>query len=208
MFALSGTHRSGKTTLAKAVAAKLDIPFVEMNVAQVFTDLGISPKSHMDFKDRLFVQGKILRHMEIKLGLAASSVHNGVYITDRSPYDVLGYTMADVQRDTLDDALRHKMAAQIQLARHITASNLLGIITVPSFPNPPEDPKSAQACPFYMDHVAICIQSCLHSYPTTQLMAMIIESVSLDERVAELVEVLQPIVEGVNRSKLWTPGQK
>lgn len=208
MFAMSGTHRSGKSSLAKAVAAKLDIPYIDADVASVFTEIGISPKAALPFTERLGVQKEILRHMEVKLGLARTSAHNGVFITDRSPYDVLGYTMADIQRDTLDDDMRLEIVRQVQQARRIVTANLLGVITVPSFPNPPESPTSAQACPFYMDHVAICIEACIHSYPTPHLMAMTVESAGLEERIAEVVEVLTPIVQRVNRSAIWTPGQK
>ncbi len=208
MFAMSGTHRSGKSSLAKAAAAKLDIPYIDADVASVFAELKISPKEALPFGRRLGVQGMILRHMETKLALAKTSSHNGVFITDRSPYDVLGYTMADVQRDTLDDDMRYEIGRQIRLAQEIVASNLLGIITVPSFPNPPEADTSAQACPFYMDHVAVCIQACMNSYPVPHLMAMVVESSGLEERIAEVVGTLEPIVQRINRSAIWTPGQK
>lgn len=208
MFALSGPHRSGKSTLAKAVSEKLDIPYIDADVASVFRDQGLSAKDKLPFSRRLEIQGKILEHLDVKMALAKTSSYQGVFIIDRSPYDVLGYTMADVQRDTLDDPMRHEMVRQVRLAQRIVASTLLGVITVPSFPNPPEDDKSAQACPFYMDHVAICIQSCIHSYPVPDLMGMTVESLGLEERITEMVETLGPIVQRVSRSVLWTPGQK
>lgn len=211
MFALTGAHRSGKTTLAKAAAEKLDIPFVDMAVSQVFADNGLNPKASYPFDVRLNIQGLILDHMDVKLQLASTSSPMGLFIADRSPFDVLGYTMADIQRDTMNHDLRLEAARQIAQARRTVESTLAGIILTPTLAAPPEAETSAQACPFYMDHVAICIQSAMVSYATPNLMAMTIESSGLEERIAEVVEVLQPIVDrvlGTKEVKLWTPGQK
>ena len=44
MIGLVGSHRTGKTTLARAFAEDSGIPFVETSTAEVFRRLGYDPK--------------------------------------------------------------------------------------------------------------------------------------------------------------------
>lgn len=91
MICLSGSHRVGKTTLAKAYALKFDIPFVETSASAVFKSMGLDPAVTYDFSTRLTVQEEILKVFEaIYAKYAAKEA-----ITDRSPLDLLGYTLAE-----------------------------------------------------------------------------------------------------------------
>lgn len=155
MLALAGAHRSGKTTLARALAAAAKVEFLETKVSGVFANLGIDPKADLPFDQRLFVQNEILRSLEVQYALRKGSV----FIADRSPLDVLGYTMAEIRRDTLDDAGRERVYDHVRYATKIIKDNLHGIALVRPLPNQVTGPGKAQACPLYMDHVYVCIQT-------------------------------------------------
>lgn len=103
---LCGSHRTGKTTTADTLAAELDIPFVETTTSAVFAEHGVSPSSPMDFDARLWIQDKILTAAE-----EIWSQHRH-FITDRTPLDMLAYTLADIQGRTQVDfeTLQHYVA--------------------------------------------------------------------------------------------------
>jgi len=92
---LCGAHRTGKTTLAIALAARLNIPFVRTTTSQVFAKLGLNPAEPMDFPTRLFVQNHVL-------GAAEQIWHDSStpFISDRTPIDMIAYTLADIQGKT------------------------------------------------------------------------------------------------------------
>jgi len=105
---LCGGHRTGKTTTAGAAGQKLDIPFVKTTTSHVFQENGLDPAAPMPFSARLDIQYRIVT--------AAESVwraESGAFITDRTPIDMMAYTLGDIRGDTevdanaLDDYLSH-----------------------------------------------------------------------------------------------------
>lgn len=97
MIGLCGAHRTGKTSLARAFSSQNVIPFVQTDVSGVFKALGFDPKEDYDFKLRMFIQNRILDATE---SVYKKGGHQ--FITDRTPLDMLAYTMADIQRANLD----------------------------------------------------------------------------------------------------------
>ncbi len=91
---LCGSHRTGKTTTAKKLAHDNDIPFVETTTSAVFAEHGLKPSSPMDFSTRLWIQDKVLA--------AAEEIwaQHRQFITDRTPLDMLAYTLGDIQGRT------------------------------------------------------------------------------------------------------------
>ena len=92
---LCGAHRTGKTTLAIALANRLNIPFVRTTTSQVFAQLGLDPAESMDFKTRLFVQNHVLDAAEQIWRNSATP-----FISDRTPIDMIAYTIGDIQGKT------------------------------------------------------------------------------------------------------------
>ncbi len=86
---ICGTHRTGKTTLAKKLSEKLGIPFVPSNVADIFKSLGLDPHEQYDFKTTMDNQRSILNHC-LEKWIKHSDVS---FVTDRTPIDLIGYMM-------------------------------------------------------------------------------------------------------------------
>lgn len=108
---LCGAHRTGKTTLAKAWARHSSLEMVETTTSAIFTQHGINPAQPMDFATRLWIQDKILTAAE-----EIWRAHATNFITDRTPLDMLAYTLADVRGDSAvdDQQLSHYMTRCFQ----------------------------------------------------------------------------------------------
>lgn len=93
---LCGSHRTGKTTLAKTLAEELHLPFIQTQIQQVFEQLGLDPAAKMDFNTRLEVQEYILISTK-QIWQAAPSA----FVTDRTPIDFMAYLLGDIQGETV-----------------------------------------------------------------------------------------------------------
>ncbi len=88
---LWGAHRVGKTTLAKLFSEKHGIALLQTRVSDTFARLGLDPAAPMSFEERMRVQREVLSDLE-----RAYSEQSGQFITDRTPIDLIAYTMAEV----------------------------------------------------------------------------------------------------------------
>ncbi|MCP9494360.1 MAG: ATP-binding protein [Pyrinomonadaceae bacterium MAG19_C2-C3] len=102
---LAGSHRTGKSTLARVIAKRSGIPFIKTTTTEVFARLGLDPAAKMDFATRLNVQRRILRVYQETW--QSAHLARQPFITDRTPVDLLAYTFADIQGGTVvnDDEL-------------------------------------------------------------------------------------------------------
>lgn len=152
MIGLVGAHRVGKTTLAKAYAEQTDIEFVQTDSTGVFKKYGMSPKVDYHFRERLFIQNKILEDAERRYKAA-----NSDFITDRTPLDMLAYTLADVQRENTTMADAALLMDYIERCYEATNKHFASIIVVqPGIPIV-DDPGKAPANPAYIEHIALLI---------------------------------------------------
>jgi predicted ATPase len=97
---LCGSHRTGKTTLARKLATHHDIAFVESSVTAVFKQHffnhnPLKPDAKMDFEARLWIQQRILEAAEQLWQHAPLA-----FVTDRTPLDFMAYTLCDIQGAT------------------------------------------------------------------------------------------------------------
>ena len=92
---LCGAHRTGKTTLAIALADRFSFHFVRTTTSQVFAQLGLDPAEPMDFNTRLYVQNHVLDAAELVWQDSAMP-----FVSDRTPIDMIAYTLGDIQGKT------------------------------------------------------------------------------------------------------------
>lgn len=90
-FGICGAHRVGKTTLCEALSNETDLPFIETSVGEVFKKMGIRADQKLNFSQRMDVQFRILDHIQ-----KIYEAERGFFICDRTPIDLLAYTMADL----------------------------------------------------------------------------------------------------------------
>ncbi|MDH1221118.1 AAA family ATPase [Aeromonas caviae] len=90
---ICGAHRTGKTTLARALAESTGLTLMDAGVSAVFRELGLEPSRTLSFADRMKVQDAILaKYLDLMAG--AENV-----VIDRTPIDFIGYLLADLNQD-------------------------------------------------------------------------------------------------------------
>lgn len=86
-----GSHRTGKTTLAREAAGKSGLQFIQTVTSEVFARNGLDPAEPLDFSRRIMIQQEVLKEAEKVWGEAEH-----LFVTDRTPIDMMAYTMVDV----------------------------------------------------------------------------------------------------------------
>ncbi|WP_432263113.1 AAA family ATPase [Cupriavidus sp. TMH.W2] len=176
---LCGPHRTGKTTLAKAFAADANIPFLVTSTSTVFARHGLDPAAPMDFGTRLFIQDKVLdAAVEVWRDAGAEQ-----WITDRTPLDMLMYTLADIQGGTeAEPAVVAKYAARCFQATADIFDRL--VLVQPGIPLAHE-PGKAALNPAFIEHLSALLLGLCHSeensVPVRVIPRMVLD---LSERVA------------------------
>ena len=143
MIGLTGSHRTGKTTLAKQIEEELGIEYVTLSVSDVIresTGVECSQISSMD--QRLKAQRRLVEACD-KTFLR----RKGMFISDRTPIDVAAYTMGDACQD-MTAAQQKEMLEIIDDCVDITNSSFQTLLLVqPGIPfiEEPGKPKMNMA---------------------------------------------------------------
>ena len=151
IIGLTGAHRTGKSTLAKAFADKYhdEVKLCLTSASQVFQRLGYSPQAELDFETRLTIQEEILKELTKQY-----KEHTGqMAITDRTPIDMLAYTLAEVNRQTLTPKLDTRLRKYSERCYDVT-NQYFGVLIVvqPGIPLV-DDPTKAPATEGYIEHI-------------------------------------------------------
>lgn len=126
MITLAGSHRTGKTTLARAYAQKHGLIFVETSGSAVFRELGLDPAKTYDFPTRLTVQERIL---DVFDEIYAKHVTDNS-ITDRSPLDMMAYTLAEAVGETVGASEQVRLKAYMAKCFEVINKRFSTIIVV------------------------------------------------------------------------------
>ncbi len=142
MIGLCGAHRVGKSSLAREYAKKFNIPFIETSVsAAVFSKLGLDPSVTYDFPTRLTVQEEILKHLD---GLYSGHIMAFGAITDRTPLDLLGYTLAEAIGHRVPPECQARLKKYVEDCFEMTNRRFGTVILVqPGIPLVHEERKAA-----------------------------------------------------------------
>jgi hypothetical protein len=123
---LCGAQRTGKTTLAIALSKALNMPFVEIGTSKIFADNHLDPAKPMDIRTRLGIQRKILDHaIDIWFEM------DQPFICDRTPIDMMAYTLAEIQGHTLTPDLERELADYLSDCKSATEKYFDNLILVP-----------------------------------------------------------------------------
>ena len=149
MIGLAGAHRTGKTTLARAFAEKAKLTFVETSTSAIMREAGFDPRQPMTTRERLTVQRIVLeRTVRDHYRKAPGSA-----ICDRTPIDMLAYTLADIRGDSLSAEEEKDLKAYAvdcyMAANHFFAAILL---VQPGIPIVDAEGKAAPSAG-YMEHL-------------------------------------------------------
>ena len=150
MLGITGSHRVGKTTLAKAYAEKWNIPFVETKVSDIFKELGVDPSKLSRIEERIGIQIEILKRT-CKLYSNANVL--GGFISDRTPLDMLAYTLADIGNELLSAEVETLVARYTNDCIEATNNYFATLLLVqPGIPIVLAEGKAATS-PAFMEHL-------------------------------------------------------
>jgi hypothetical protein len=91
MYGIAGAHRTGKTTLAKAIAEKLGIHYHDASVSKIMKECGIDGVRDVPLADRITLQEFILDKFIDAIKAAPRPA-----ICDRTPLDMIGYMLGEL----------------------------------------------------------------------------------------------------------------
>lgn len=128
LLGLVGCHRVGKTTLAKAFALNTGAKFIETSIYQWGLEIGLdASSSNLNFDDRMTLQEHLLKRLNQTLDQAALDIDG---ITDRTPLDLLIYTMINVQAETVSDANFARLQRYVQACFDSTNKHFLAVVAI------------------------------------------------------------------------------
>lgn len=190
-ISLIGSHRTGKSSLARAYAERRGVPFVETSVSAIWRELGLDPAETYDFETRLMVQEQILKRVDALYGKFAGLD----FITDRSPLDMAAYTIAEAIGDRVPDHCQERLAQYVNDCFEVTNRRFGMVFLIqPGIPLVDEPGKAAMNVG-YIEHLNSLILglsvderlTCSHFY--------------IPRAVLDFEERLQALVTSVDRAR-------
>lgn len=126
MLGLLGSHRVGKTTLAKAFALETGSPYLDMCVSEFQAEIGYdSSNQSYDFDTRMTIQEHLLKRFK-----ESYAKHSDLdVVCDRTPLDLIGYTMLAVS-DTLSEAQGERLLRYVEDCITLTNKVFTAIVLV------------------------------------------------------------------------------
>lgn len=166
---LCGSHRTGKTTLAREMSVQFDnVEAHLITTAGVFQQLGMDPAKHYTFAERMDVQFKILENARTQWQIGRDRGHR-YSVSDRTPLDMLAYTLADVTNsaECSGAVLEQHVENYTRACFDATEEFFDALIFVPIAIPVQVDPAKSSASTFvpYMQHISHLVYSLLTQTP-------------------------------------------
>lgn len=99
MIGIAGASGVGKTTLARQFCLQSGTHFLETNSSETFKRLGLDLRADYPFDTRMMIQEELLIDL-----CEAYERAPMLFVADRTPVDLMAYTLADVTRAMLTKA--------------------------------------------------------------------------------------------------------
>ena len=149
MIGLCGAHRTGKSTLATSFAEEAGIPALYTNLSEVFAEVGLNPRADYRLSLRLDLQRRMLERLERQY----RSVDGGVFVADRTPIDLMAYTLADVQRANVPSELEGVIESYLDDCIDVSNAVFSVLVVVQPGIKPVEASGKAPATYAYTEHI-------------------------------------------------------
>lgn len=199
MIGLLGSHRIGKTTLARSFCAGNQMyDFMPTTTSQVFKDLGFNPKQKLDITQRIFVQEEVLRRAD-----EMYSEMDGYAVLDRTPLDYAMYMLSECLPSGLDEQSSNAVLDYVQKCFDVTNRHFSTIVLVQPGIDAPDEEGKAKIVPAYQEHLNSIALGLLMDERVSIFKAVIPRDVlSLDERTGSLESIVKRIRQQNNRTMI------
>jgi hypothetical protein len=130
-FGITGASCSGKTTLAKGVAQAMNIHYHDASVTRLMKEAGVDPVGPtMPIEVRLEAQEHLL-----KAYIKEIKAIPGVFITDRTPIDMIAYTLGEITMNNCTEEQGRRVFDYMFRCLAATAQLFDTILVLRPFPN-------------------------------------------------------------------------
>ncbi|MBI5557956.1 MAG: AAA family ATPase [Deltaproteobacteria bacterium] len=181
---LCGSHRSGKTTMAAKIGERSGLMFLQTTTSEVFARNGLDPSAPMDFPTRIWIQHKVVEAAEAVWQSASAA-----FVSDRTPIDMMAYTLADIQGATEVDFA--ELEGYLEHCFQATNRFFCGLAVIqPAIPLVHAEGKAALNRA-YMEHLNVLIKGlCCDERLRCPVKFIDRGTLDLDERVAEVLRMV------------------
>lgn len=187
LIGIAGASGTGKTTLAEAVAKQLGARFVRASITELGKAVGADPVSNMDVVERLQFQERMLAAFIQKL---TDMDRSEVVIMDRSPLDMVGYMMAEINMHShldMNPELLKRADIYVEAAQKATAMFYDHVFLTSILPTYEAAETRPSWNPAYQRHVHLLIHGAAYASPVRIPFARFVTT-DLAERVKYIVE--------------------
>jgi len=94
---LTGSHRTGKSSLAKMLAELIEVPYLDMAIGKNAVWNIFNSHDNVTFAERLVIQKRLLADVEQVL---KDQKKNESFVSDRTPVDLLSYLLCNIDSTT------------------------------------------------------------------------------------------------------------
>lgn len=181
---LCGAHRTGKTTLAELIALQTSKTFVRTTTSDVFRKYGLNPSQPLSFSDRLNIQKEILSSYELIWSIQKQS-----FVSDRTPIDLMAYTLADIQGSVEVDYF--ELSQYIEKCFRVTNEYFKQLIVIqPGIELVAAEGKAALN-KAYIEHLnSLIIGLCYDDRLESNVACIKREKTDLQSRLKEILEIM------------------
>lgn len=157
MFGLAGASRSGKSTLAAELSEATGIPYTTISTSKLAAELGYNLVGQLSITERIEAQEKLLRSYLDLIDTLPSP-----FIVDRTPLDMIAYTICEVSMLGTDRETGVRIKAFVDRALAATSQRFGGIIVLRPLPVYESAPDKHPDNPAYQWHTQYVIEGLIH----------------------------------------------
>lgn len=178
MFGIMGSHRSGKTTLAKALAEQNGIYYFQSSTTAIMAEGGFNPVGVLAPEERIEAQEwLLLRYLELAQDVPRP------FITDRTPIDMAAYTLAEVSMHNSSTELGERIDRYVKgclMAASGMFDTLMVTRPLPFYDAQPDKPPPN---PAFQAHIQILIEGMAYHMLSEQVTVGFLTSPEHGQRV-------------------------
>jgi hypothetical protein len=198
MIGILGAHRVGKTFLAREFAeSNPTYDFIPTSTSRVFKEMGVDPKSKLDFETRMTVQEEVLRQAEEQYQMMTSRS-----ILDRTPLDYATYVLSECfPSDGADPSPR--VMDYVNRCIELTNEHFAMILVIQPGVEAPDEDGKAKVNLAYQEHLNMIAQGLLMREEVEVFKAVLPREVlDIEERVESLKDIIRAINQKHNRNMI------
>lgn len=183
----TGAHRTGKSTLARAVGKTFKIPFLTSAASRVAADYGFN----MATDNRLTTGGMAMQESQLRTMIEQLEAAGDSYVCDRTPVDAAAYLLADATASAGNPEYQERVVEYVENAMRLTAKYFdLVILVPPAITFEPMDGKPPMNVA-YQEHHHMLVRGMLTD-PEIDINSYSIErdNIDRDNRIAAVLDVL------------------